>query len=97
MEQYSNLPQQQNALTKWLDTDAANHMLPILYYSSEDSTKLANIINTISTYQDEQMIKFIMGTLPISEFDNYVREIKNMGIDDALEIYQTALDSYNDK
>lgn len=52
-------------------------------------------MSTITTYQDEQMVKFIMGTRSIDEFDDYVNEMKKMGIEKAIEIYQAAYDTYD--
>lgn len=95
IEQYSSLPQQQEALKNWMDTDAEKYILPTLSFSSEQSSELSEIMNTVSTYQDEQMVKFIMGSRPIDEFDDYVKDMKDMGIDRAVEIYQKALNAYN--
>ncbi len=95
IEQYSSLPQQQEALKLWMDTDAEQHILPTLAFSSDQSSELADIMSTITTYQDEQMVKFIMGTRSIDEFDDYVNEMKKMGIEKAIEIYQAAYDTYD--
>lgn len=94
MEQYSSLPQQQDALQKWMDTDAEKHNLPLLLFTSEQSAEIAEVMSTIETYQDEQMIRFIMGTRPIEEFDSYVSDMKSMGIERLVEIYQDAYNSY---
>ncbi|MNW19499.1 hypothetical protein D3C71_2195180 [compost metagenome] len=49
----------------------------------------------IQTYQDEMLLKFIMGVEPIDNFDSYVKKIKSMGIDDAIKIQQGALERFN--
>lgn len=38
--------------------------------------------------------KFIMGVEPLDKFDEYVNEMKKMKIEDAIAIYQKALDRY---
>jgi putative aldouronate transport system substrate-binding protein len=43
---------------------------------------------------DEMTVKFIIGQEPLSRYDGFVQTIKNMGIDRAVEIYQTAVDRY---
>jgi putative aldouronate transport system substrate-binding protein len=44
---------------------------------------------------NEMTLKFIMGQEPISNFDNYVAQIKQMGIDSAIKIKQDALERFN--
>ena len=47
-----------------------------------------------NTFRDENILAFIMGTRPISEFDTFVQECKDRKIERAVEIYQTAYDRY---
>ena len=57
----------------------------------EEEQKLRDEINTgISTYMEETITKFLLGQEPLSKWDEYVATMKEMGIDELLEIYETA-------
>jgi hypothetical protein len=51
-------------------------------------------MSDIATYIDEMTLKFITGVTPLSEFDNYMAQVKNMGIEDALAITQAEYDAF---
>jgi putative aldouronate transport system substrate-binding protein len=51
----------------------------------------------VNTYSDEMVLKFILGAEPLSNFDNYVAQLKKLGIDDAVKITQTAYDRFKAK
>ncbi|MBP3359250.1 MAG: extracellular solute-binding protein [Clostridia bacterium] len=94
MEQYAALPQQQEALNIWSDTNASEHLLPILYVKQEETNEMSKLSNSISTYENEMFLKFIMGVEPIDNFDEYVAQLKQRGIDRLIEINQSAYDRY---
>ena len=97
MEQYAALPSQKEAITIWSDTDADKHMLPNLSIKSEETAEFAKVQNAVDTYRDEMMFKFILGTEPISKFDEYVEQIKALGIEKNIAMYQDALARYNNR
>ena len=43
----------------------------------------------------ENSLKFVLGQKSLSEWDAYVATIKNMGVDELIQIYQTAYARYN--
>lgn len=94
LEQYYVLPQQKEAVTKWSNTDQKKYRLLPITPTIDESSELSNIINEVNTYVDEMTLKFIMGKEPISKFDEYVEQVKNLHINRALDIYQAALDRY---
>lgn len=94
IEQYASLDVQQEALANWSDTDAASHLLPTVTPSSEESQELSKIINECNTYEEEMTIAFIMGKKSFDEWDAYVSQMKELGIERAIEIYQNAYDRY---
>ncbi len=53
----------------------------------EEYTDIANKVNTLA---DENIIKFILGERPMSEFDSFVETLKNAGAERMVEIYNTA-------
>ena len=62
--------------------------------SADDSTEAANIYSDIQTLCMESIAKFITGDKSLDEFDDFVQQIKDMGIEDYLEIYQNCYDEY---
>ncbi|WP_079912774.1 ABC transporter substrate-binding protein [Paenibacillus sp. 32352] len=92
--QYLALPQQKDALSIWSKATAERKM-PIVTPTQDESSKFASIMTDINTYKDEMLLKFIMGVEPITNFDQYVKKIQSMGIDDATKIQQTALERFN--
>ena len=51
----------------------------------------------IDTYVKESIPKFITGQLSMDEWDGFVKQIKDMNIDRAIELHQAALDRYNNR
>ena len=87
------LPQQKEAIQIWADGDTSL-ILPSTTPTVEESSRLASITNEINTYASEMFNKFVMGQEPIENFDQYLEQIKNMGVDEAIEIQQAAYDRY---
>jgi putative aldouronate transport system substrate-binding protein len=54
----------------------------------EQSEILADRMADINTYREEMIINFIIGSRSLDEFDDYVNNIKKMGIDDVLQVKQ---------
>jgi len=69
--------------------DRANplHWLPLDEAETEIQSQLGN---TIKTYVDEQLSKFMLGQRPLSEWDAYVQEVKALGVDDLVKMYENA-------
>ena len=63
--------------------------------TADESSEYASIMNNIDTYVNETLVKFIMGIRPLEEFDTYVEDIWAMGLQDAIDIQQAALNRYN--
>ena len=85
---------QKEALKVWSDTDADQHKLPGLNYSAEDSSQLSKLMNDIRTNVDETVLKMILGSTPVSEYDSFVETLKSMGVEEAIQINQKAYDAY---
>ncbi|WP_336772519.1 ABC transporter substrate-binding protein [Paenibacillus sp. MMO-58] len=92
--QYLALPQQKDALEIW-SKPTVERKMPLVTPTQDESSKFASIMTDINTYKDEMLLKFIMGVEPIDQFDNYVKKIKSMGIDDAVQIQQAALERFS--
>lgn len=89
-------PQQRDALKLWeKSTDRARtiEMLAITP-SAENSEEAAALDTEIRTYVEENSMKFVNGTRPLSEYDDFVATLKKMNVDRYIEIYQEAYDEY---
>lgn len=79
----------------WNDSADVDYMLPDnITLTAAEGEKISEIMTDVNTYVDEMTVKLIMGEEPISNFDEYVEQIKKMRIDEAIQIYQDALDRY---
>ena len=94
MEQYGALPQQQKAWKTWGDTDMANHIMPNVYSDAEESSEMIKKMTSITSYENEMVLKFIMGIEPMYKYDNFISELKARGIDSVLESKQRGYDRY---
>lgn len=94
IEQYYRLPQQQEALRMWTQTEMGKHLLPPVSATSAESEELAQIMNNVKIYSKEMESKFITGVEPLSKFDEYVNQLKAFGIERAIEITQNCYDRY---
>lgn len=59
--------------------------------TTEENENYANIMTAVKTFTDEQRVKFIKGERSFDDWDNYLKEIQQMGD------VQTAMDIYNAK
>lgn len=91
---YEFQPEVYQCIDLWATQDASWVMPDNISLTTEESKELNSIMTDINTYRDEMTLKFIMGQVPLSEFDNYVAKIKSMNIDRAIEIEQAALTRY---
>ena len=89
-------PEQQDNWNKVSELNAKTSyaLFPFMYMSDDDVAVLNDIIPDVQTYTDEMLEKFIRGTEPLSNFDSYVSQIKSLGIDQAIAVYQKAYDAY---
>ncbi|MWV46094.1 extracellular solute-binding protein [Paenibacillus sp. HJL G12] len=94
MEQYYSLPEQKEAVRVWSDTDAVLHTLPALPTTEKESTELSVIKQEVNQVVTEMSLKIIMGMEPVSAFDEYVKKIRLLDIQRAIDIQQQALDRY---
>lgn len=97
MDQYASLPQQKQAWETWSKTNAYEHLMPYLYMDEAESGEIAKLTNSVTTYQSEMVIKFIMGIEPIDNFDNFVQEMNNRGLQKILEAEQRAYERYKNR
>lgn len=76
-------------------TESVQEYQTIYDLTADEETDVAAIMSDISTFTQEQTIKAIIDDAALANWDNTVEQIKGMGMDDALAIYQAGYDRYN--
>ena len=67
--------------------------LTTLIYTEEESDLIAEPDATIASYRKQAMVQFITGALDLdSDWDSYLRELQNDGLEDVLTVMQAAYD-----
>jgi len=84
------------SLDVWMEAENKKQLPPITP-TQDESTRFASIMNDINTYKSEMLDKFVMGVEPIENFAKFVSSIQGMGIEEAIQIQQAALDRYNNR
>lgn len=63
--------------------------------NSEEAEIFANAMSDISSYVSESILKMLTGAMDIeTEFDDFVKQIEDMHIQDCIDCYQSAYDRY---
>lgn len=61
-------------------------------FTDAEQSEMQATIAELDTYRGEMLDKFIMGIESMDKWDSFVEELKAMGVEDTLEIYQNGLD-----
>lgn len=98
-DQYYTIQEQKDALKIWgkYGKNAAETFLPPITSSVEEKEEILSLKNEIDTYVAEAVLKFIKGQDSLDNYDAFVAKLKAMGIDRMVELYQTALDRFNNR
>jgi putative aldouronate transport system substrate-binding protein len=87
---------------RWLDEQNAAKLIPIakapfpyVYLTNEQQTEATTLLADLGTYVLQMEAKFVTGQEPLSNWDKYVDQLKKMGSDRIVELYQNAYDSWN--
>lgn len=65
--------------------------------TTEEGEDYAAVMSEVETYVEENIPKFIIGDRSLSEWDTYVQDIKNMGIDEAIAIEEACVERYESR
>ena len=70
--------------------------LPSLSYTVDESAEYSNLSTEISTYVEQEFLKFVVGDAEINDenWNAFVDQIKAMGIDRQVEMEQVAYERY---
>lgn len=80
----------------WSKGDDAYILPEFLSYTGEESRERSRIVSNVNKYMNDMTVKFITGVADIdSQWDTYVKKLKEMDLDRGIEITQQALDRFN--
>lgn len=65
-----------------------------LTYTDEERKVMTSKFTQIQTYWDEMANKFIMGTESLDKFDDFVKKVDQMGLQDVLKVQQASYDRF---
>ena len=70
-----------------------DEVIPKLVYDAEEIEVVSDIKPALDSYRDEMTANFLAGTMDIdAEWDNYVAELNNIGLQDFVDVIQTVYD-----
>ncbi len=76
------------------NTDSANTLPANIVMTTEESEEYNSLVTDIATYLQENIVNFIIGGRSLDEFDDFVAQIEEMGIQQCIDIYQAAYERY---
>lgn len=68
--------------------------LPNVYLTAEQEERVTDLKTVIESYITQETPRFITGARSMDEFDAYQEELKNLGIEEYIELYQGAYASF---
>jgi putative aldouronate transport system substrate-binding protein len=71
--------------------------MPNVTLTSEESSRASQLLSDINTVNEETWYKILFGQKSIDDWDAYLESLHTMGIDEVIDIYQAALDRYNER
>ena len=94
LTQFYTMPEQLEGVKTWAETETLTYKMPPAPLTEEENKEYTKIMSDIDTYRQEVMYKTITGKSALSDLDAYFAEMKNRGIERAIELQQTAYDRY---
>ena len=86
-------------ISDWITNNKVCQMLPTAGYTFNlDMTAIANelgpIQNDVKTYIESEVTKFVMGTRPMSEWETFLQELENVGLEKWSAAYTKEVEKY---
>ncbi len=90
------ISEEQAATTDFMLEHTYPHLDPTMYISlsAEDAQAVADYQTSLNTVVEENLMKFVIGQRPLTEWDQFQKELEALPIDDLLAIYETAYENY---
>jgi putative aldouronate transport system substrate-binding protein len=93
----TNTKEKVEAVPLWDDVQRPANELRFISFKPLEQELVKKRVD-LDTYASEQMIKFITGSRPLSEYDAYVNELKTkFRMDEIINVYNIAFDRYKNR
>jgi len=76
------------------NNDGAYGLPDSLPFTKEEQEKVSKIMTDVTTYAEENIPKFITGAIPLSQYSKFISQLKKIGLEEVVKIYQNAYDRY---
>lgn len=95
-EQYFARPVQLESAKGWNEFigNSRIHKLPMVTPTTDEAAEMATMTSVIEDYRKEMTVKFIMGQESLDNFPTFVEQMKTLGVERVVEIYQAAYERY---
>ncbi|GGF91750.1 extracellular solute-binding protein [Paenibacillus aceti] len=84
---------------RWIDEENQEKLVPIgkspfpnVYLTNDEQSEATALFSDLNTYVQQMEAKFVTGQESLSNWDKYVDQVKKMGADRIVELYQAAYD-----
>lgn len=84
---------------EWIDKENQEKLVPIgrspfpnVYLTNEEQSEASALLSDLDTYVKQMEAKFVTGQEPLSNWSKYTDQLKKMGVDRYVELYQAAYD-----
>ena len=94
--QRNQMKEQQDAIKSWT-TDMSKHLIPAITPTTEEAETIVALTNSINTYSDEMILKFIVGYESMDKYDSFVNQLKALGVDTVIKTQQAQLERFNNR
>ena len=82
------------AVKIWSDNEMDTHFYPAVTHTTEEADLITNKYIDIETFAQENIMRFILGTQSMDDWDGFVAQMESLGIDEVLAAKQAAYDRY---
>ncbi len=66
------------------------YVTPNLMLTDEENESIKSKLVTLETFVEENIVKFIYGEISIGEWDEFLEQLEDLGINDVIKVYNTA-------
>lgn len=80
--------------TQGTPSDGAYNIPQAISLSADEMEEFSLLTSDISTMISENIVRFIDGSMSMDQWDGFVEQLRDMGLEDSCAIYQEALDRY---
>jgi len=91
---YDNPPGVWQCIAEWMQDDPQYFYPDWVSLTIDEDKELARIETNMRTYREEMTYKFITGQESLDKFDDYIENLKVMGLEEAIAIKQDGLNRY---